>query len=399
MTTRPPGLESRSMDLTFVHEWNDGKTRRFQDYLVREEPMEIRIGKHSLSVTMRTPGNDLELAAGFLFTEGLIHRREEIEVIEHAETGKPSETGNVVRIEISRDVEIDLEGTQRNFFAASSCGICGKASLDSVRLRGMRPPEGSLRLDPELLCGMPDVLRASQVVFSRTGGLHAAGLFDAQGRLVVQREDVGRHNAVDKVIGWALAQWLHPAFEICLARKRSRRFRNYSEGRCRRRADRRIGFRTIRISSTAGAGNGPHPRGLPEGKTVHRVFRGQSLVASGLRPSQLEHCVCPAAVVDRRDWWLRIRQPYLSWADACVGIRKCIQIVGVAEIQAGKVFFYNEIKISNRTKIDRSINSNQIAFRPGCCLALWKNNRDLRGLISDCCARQIGLVLECICQP
>jgi FdhD protein len=204
MTTRPPHLESRSMDLTFVREWNDGKTRRFQDYLVREEPMEIRVGIHSLSVTMRTPGNDLELAAGFLFTEGLIHRREEIEVIEHAESDKSSEAGNVVRIEISKDVRIDLESTQRNFFAASSCGICGKASLDSVRLRGMRPPEGRLRLDPDVLCGMPDLLRTSQVVFSRTGGLHAAGLFDAQGQLVVQREDVGRHNAVDKVIGWAL---------------------------------------------------------------------------------------------------------------------------------------------------------------------------------------------------
>jgi FdhD protein len=204
MSTKPPGLESRSMDLTFVHEWNDGKARRFQDYLVREEPMEIRVGMHSLSVTMRTPGNDLELAAGFLFSEGLIHQREEIEVIEHAESDKPSEAGNVVRIELSKDVRLDLESTQRNFFAASSCGICGKASLDSVRLRGMRPPERSLRLEPEVLCGMPDLLRTSQVVFSRTGGLHAAGLFDNQGQLIVQREDVGRHNAVDKVIGWAL---------------------------------------------------------------------------------------------------------------------------------------------------------------------------------------------------
>lgn len=204
MTTRPSGLESRSMDLTFVHEWDDGKTRRFQDYLVREEPMEIRVGTHSLSVTMRTPGNDLELAAGFLFSEGLIHRREDIEVIEHARSDKPSETGNIVRIEMAEDVKLDLERTQRNFFAASSCGICGKASLDSVRLRGMRPPQADLRIDPEVLCGMPDVLRSAQVVFGRTGGLHAAGLFDAQGQLMVQREDVGRHNAVDKVIGWAL---------------------------------------------------------------------------------------------------------------------------------------------------------------------------------------------------
>jgi FdhD protein len=204
MPTKPPSLKSRSMDLTLVHEWQDGKTRRYQDYMVREEPMEIRIGTHSLSVTMRTPGNDLELAAGFLFTEGLIHRREEIKVIEHAESNKPAETGNIVRIEIAKEVKLDLESTRRNFFAASSCGICGKASLDSVRLRGMRPPEQDLRLDPEVLCGMPDILREAQVVFGRTGGLHAAGLFDTQGQLVVQREDVGRHNAVDKVIGWAL---------------------------------------------------------------------------------------------------------------------------------------------------------------------------------------------------
>jgi FdhD protein len=192
------------MDLTLVHEWHDGKTRRYQDYLVREEPMEIRIGPHSLSVTMRTPGNDLELAAGFLFTEGLIHRREEIKVIEHAKSNKPAEAGNIVRVEIDGEVKLDLERTQRNFFAASSCGICGKASLDSVRLRGMRPVEDDLRLDPEVLCGMPDILREAQVVFGRTGGLHAAGLFDTKGQLVVQREDVGRHNAVDKVIGWAL---------------------------------------------------------------------------------------------------------------------------------------------------------------------------------------------------
>src|ERR1700704_158378 len=111
MTTRPPGLESRSMDLTFVHEWNDGETRRFQDYLVREEPLEIRVGKHSLSVTMRTPGNDLELAAGFLFIEGLIRRRQDIEFIKHGESCKPSERGNVVQVEMSRGVELDLERT------------------------------------------------------------------------------------------------------------------------------------------------------------------------------------------------------------------------------------------------------------------------------------------------
>jgi FdhD protein len=216
MPTRPPGIESRGMDLTLVQEWRDGKMRRFQDYLVREEPLEIRVGKHPLTVTMRTPGNDLDLAAGFLFTEGLIQRREDIRILKHAESNKPSETGNVVFIEVARNVKLDLEHTHRTFFAASSCGICGKASIDSVRLRGLRPPKQRLHLDPEVLCSMPDALRSAQVVFGRTGGLHAAGLFDARGQLVVQREDVGRHNAVDKVIGWALLNGRLPLSEYVL---------------------------------------------------------------------------------------------------------------------------------------------------------------------------------------
>src|SRR4051812_37539083 len=198
------GIESRSIDLTFVQEWQGDQMRRFQDYLVKEEPLEIRIGAQSLTVTMRTPGNDLELAAGFLFSEGLIHRREDIEILEHAETSKRSESGNIVHAQISKNIELNLERTQRNFFAASSCGICGKASIDSVRRPGMRAATGQVRLDPEVLCEMPDTLRREQVVFGRTGGLHAAGLFDTQGQLIVQREDVGRHNTVDKIIGWAL---------------------------------------------------------------------------------------------------------------------------------------------------------------------------------------------------
>ena len=210
------GIESRGMDLTLVQEWKDGNRRHFQDYLVREEPLEIRVGQRPLSVTMRTPGNDLELAAGFLFTEGLVRRRDEIEVIEQAETSKPSEAGNVVHIEVAQGVDLDLERTQRNFFAASSCGVCGKASLDSVRLRGIRPPNGQLRLDPEVLCQMPETLRNAQFVFGRTGGLHAAGLFDAQGHLVVQREDVGRHNTVDKIVGWALLNGRLPLSEYVL---------------------------------------------------------------------------------------------------------------------------------------------------------------------------------------
>ncbi len=202
--------------MTLVHEWKEGRVQRFQDYLVGEEPLEIRVGKLPLSVTMRTPGHDLELAAGFLFTEGLIQRREQIAAIGYAEGCKETERGNVVQIELQPGVSLDLERTQRNFFAASSCGICGKASIDSIRLRGIQLPNPRLRLDPEILCGLPDSLRDAQAIFGRTGGLHAAGLFSTRGELFAQREDVGRHNAVDKIVGWALLEARLPLSEYVL---------------------------------------------------------------------------------------------------------------------------------------------------------------------------------------
>jgi len=206
----------RSIDLTLVSAWEDGKLRRFQDYLVGEEPLEIRVGKFPLSVTMRTPGHDLELAAGFLFTEGLIQNREQIASIDHAASSKPQENGNIVQIDLRAGNSLDLERMQRNFFAASSCGICGKASIDSVRVRSMAPPNPHLRVAPEVLCRLPEALRASQAIFGRTGGLHAAGLFDTRGNLLAEREDVGRHNAVDKVVGWALLERKLPLSESVL---------------------------------------------------------------------------------------------------------------------------------------------------------------------------------------
>jgi FdhD protein len=195
----------RSIDLTLVSEWKDGKLRHFQDYLVGEEPLEIRVGGLPLSVTMRTPGHDLELVAGFLYTEGLIQSRDQIVSIRHRADTEKRHGQNVVEIELV-GTEIDRERLQRNFFAASSCGICGKASIDAVRVRGIRPPNADLRLDPELLCALPEKLRAAQAVFGRTGGLHAAAVFDTQGELLALREDVGRHNAVDKIVGWALLE-------------------------------------------------------------------------------------------------------------------------------------------------------------------------------------------------
>ena len=197
---------SRSVDVTLVQEWDQGQVRRVQDYLVGEEPLEIRVGDLPLTVTMRTPGHDLELAEGFLFTEGLIQQHNQIITIGHAEGCKETERGNIVQVKLVEGLAPDLEQTRRNFFAASSCGICGKASIDSVRVRGVQPSRSNLRVDPEILCGLPETLRGAQEIFGRTGGLHSAGLFDSSGKLLQQREDVGRHNAVDKIMGWALRE-------------------------------------------------------------------------------------------------------------------------------------------------------------------------------------------------
>jgi FdhD protein len=196
---------SRSIDLTQVAEWQGGNLRRFQDYLVAEEPLEVRVGGAPLTVTMRTPGHDSELAAGFLFTEGLIQKREQIVSLQEGTPEKSQAAGNLVQVELA-GTEFERERMQRNFFVASSCGICGKASIDAIRVRGIPPPNPEFRFDPEVLCTLPDKLRAAQTIFGRTGGLHAAGLFSSEGELVAVREDVGRHNAVDKIVGWALLQ-------------------------------------------------------------------------------------------------------------------------------------------------------------------------------------------------
>ncbi len=208
--------KARSVDLTQVSEWDDGKLRRKDDYLAAEEPLEIRVGDEPLSVTMRTPGHDRELAAGFLFTEGLIQRREQIVKLEIAEGQDGTNRGNVIQAELAPEATPDFVKMKRHFFAASSCGICGKASIDSIRSRLLAAPNPDFRLDAEILVRMPDALRSSQDVFQRTGGLHAAALFEPNGKLLVLREDIGRHNAVDKVIGWALLEGLVPLSDSVL---------------------------------------------------------------------------------------------------------------------------------------------------------------------------------------
>ena len=189
----------RSVELTQVTEWEDGRVRSLQDFLAAEEPLEIRIGGKPLTVTMRTAGHDLELAAGSLLTEGIIASSTQIAGLR----SKAPESGlrsNVVEVEL-RDTDFDSADLQRNFFAASSCGICGKASINAIRVRELSRPDTGFRLDAEVLCRLPETLRSEQAVFSRTGGLHAAALFDSSGQLMVLREDIGRHNAVDKVVG------------------------------------------------------------------------------------------------------------------------------------------------------------------------------------------------------
>jgi FdhD protein len=188
-----------SMKPARVTEWADGNTRVREDHLAAEEPLEIRTDGRSLSVTMRTPGNDEELAAGFLLTEGIIGARSAIANIAHASSGGAC---NVVNVELKEPLA-DAVHPQRNFFAASSCGICGKATIDSIRARGLRPLEDGTAIDPEILCDLPRRMQSGQQVFDRTGGLHAAALFDVDGELLSLREDIGRHNAVDKIIGWA----------------------------------------------------------------------------------------------------------------------------------------------------------------------------------------------------
>jgi FdhD protein len=198
---RPP---AHSIELTQVMEWNNGVIQSRQDSLAAEEPLEIRVDGKPLTVTMRTPGNDIELAAGFLLTEGIVDSRNQIAGI-RAVTPDGGAKSNAVEVRLQNS-QFTCQDLQRNFFAASGCGICGKASIDAIRNRGLHSPSADFRVEPEVLCRLPEMLRGEQQVFERTGGLHAAALFDGQGKLVEIREDIGRHNAVDKLVGWALLE-------------------------------------------------------------------------------------------------------------------------------------------------------------------------------------------------
>jgi len=186
------------MKASLIWRWEKGsRPRRWPDELAREEPLEIRVDDRAVAVTMRTPGHDEELAAGFLVSEGLIQRREQVV---NTATHPRNADRNVIGVFLADGVQIDFQRLTRHTFVSSSCGLCGKASIESVR-RQFPPIRRPVRVQAETMLALPETLRRSQTTFARTGGLHAAGLFDLDGNLLVLREDIGRHNAVDKVLG------------------------------------------------------------------------------------------------------------------------------------------------------------------------------------------------------
>jgi FdhD protein len=189
---------------------NGGGAVRRPDTLAGEEPLEIRVGpagpgrRRPIAVTMRTPGDDLDLAIGFLLTEGVIRTALDVTTAQLCAGAETPNTYNVVDVVLADGVPAPLADPTRNFYTTSSCGVCGKASIEAVRTRSrFDVSEDPLAVPAATLADLPDRLRVAQRTFDRTGGLHAAGLFSATGELVVSREDVGRHNAVDKVVGWA----------------------------------------------------------------------------------------------------------------------------------------------------------------------------------------------------
>jgi FdhD protein len=182
-------------------------TVRRPDTLAAEEPLEIRIGKKPIAVTMRTPGHDLELTLGFLLTEGIVRDASDVRTAQLCAGDNAPNTYNVVDVVLADGVPAPETDPARNFYTTSSCGVCGKASIDAVRTRSRFPvADDGVTVPAATLTRMPDLLRAAQRTFASTGGLHAAGLFTPDGELRVAREDIGRHNAVDKVVGWAMRE-------------------------------------------------------------------------------------------------------------------------------------------------------------------------------------------------
>ncbi len=195
-----------------IHRLQGSEAQMIDDHLAAEEPLEIRLiygtkaqpVKKNLAVTMRTPGNDGELAVGFIFTEGIIHEYTDIEqVVELKE--------NVIQITIKEGINLDLGKLERNFYTTSSCGVCGKASIEAIHTEcTLYDKEKPFTISPGHIYQLPDKLRAHQATFQNTGGIHATALFDLEGNILMVREDVGRHNAFDKMVGAALKENILP---------------------------------------------------------------------------------------------------------------------------------------------------------------------------------------------
>lgn len=224
MLKKPGGKPRRGSKTKMrVRVVENGRMRVRPDSLATEEPMEIRLVsgaarggvRQTVAVTMRTPGNDFELAAGFLYGEGILSSREEIEKISYCVDADldAEQRYNIVNVELRGDSDYDLRPLERHFYTTSACGVCGKASLDQLELRGCPVIPPGPEVAAEVIYSLPKKLREDQGLFDATGGLHAAALFDARGNLLALREDVGRHNATDKLIGWALLEGRLPLNE------------------------------------------------------------------------------------------------------------------------------------------------------------------------------------------
>ena len=203
----PDAAEAAMSTVSMTRLHRDAGAEHLKDITAREEPLEIRVEGRSVAVVMRTPGHDTELTAGFLVTEGVVQKPRDVLEITQCPVTTDSK-GNIVDVLLGSAV-VNWDSLTRHVFSASSCGLCGKTSIDSV-FQKFPPVSGDWQISPEIIWSLPDKLRAAQETFSKTGGLHASAIFDLEGNLVVLREDVGRHNALDKVLGYGLLNGLLP---------------------------------------------------------------------------------------------------------------------------------------------------------------------------------------------
>src|SRR6202165_907690 len=210
MFARINPVKDRSSHRARVLRYGEEKGVRVDDQLAAEEPMEIRIGGTPLTVMMRTPGHERELAFGFLFGEGIIRKAADVASMQMVPNGEHPDLENVIDVDLAPGAPGVDRRWQRNFLAASSCGLCGVSSIEAIHESAPPLPDDGLAIDRDIIYGLDARLRSEQAIFARTGGLHAAGLFTADGQPVVVREDIGRHNAVDKVVGHAVDRQLLP---------------------------------------------------------------------------------------------------------------------------------------------------------------------------------------------